>query len=153
VYAENTRRHYINVRGNTSVLRRVSAVLYPAIALLTSLNRFYSHYHRFVTVITEPTAPEACHGRSQLLFWAICVIACRPRPDHRIVRARDPEFAHNLGEHVRQLVSGILMAPRWSLAAIQALLLLSEYAYVGLCGGREEPHWVGRSFEAAPMHT
>ncbi|EIN03558.1 hypothetical protein PUNSTDRAFT_146996 [Punctularia strigosozonata HHB-11173 SS5] len=103
---------------------------------------FFSHYHPFFSVILEPIEPQACFDRCSLLFWAICITACRPRPDNPVLRARNPEFSLKLGVHVRRFFSELLVAPIRSIYAIQALLITSEYIFVAHCDGREDLHWI-----------
>jgi hypothetical protein len=100
-------------------------------------DRFFTYYHPFFEIILEPASPDETFAQSRYLFWAICQVGCRPRPDHPIERARTPDLCVELGKEVKKLFTQILLDIPRTHHVVQALILTCEFPFV-MPEGRED---------------
>jgi hypothetical protein len=104
--------------------------------------RFFTYYHPLFEMCLETVSPDETFARSIYLFWAICHVGVRPRPDHPVQRARTPDLCVELGKAVKKLFTQILINSNQSHYVIQALILTCEFPFV-MPEGREDFLWVG----------
>jgi hypothetical protein len=109
-----------------------------------TLYRFFQYYHPFYPILPEPVEPQATFVRSNLLFWAICSVGCRPRPDHPVLRARSSDLTMALAEGVRQLIAMLMVSTQHSVAQIQGLLVLCQWPFTTTQKGSITTAWVCR---------
>jgi hypothetical protein len=106
--------------------------------------RFFTYYHPFIRVILHPSSPDDTYDQSHYLFWAICSIGARPRPEHPVPRARTGDLCVELGKEVKSLFCQILGERCRTHKAVQALILICEFPFARP-QGRDGFIWVCRS--------
>jgi hypothetical protein len=114
--------------------------------------RFFTYYHPFIRVILHPSSPDDTYDQSHYLFWAICSIGARPRPEHPVPRARTGDLCVELGKEVKSLFCQILGERCRTHKAVQALILICEFPFARP-QGRDGFIWVCRSRFNAHIHS